>query len=49
MVTTPIEDNSTKLKVGVRNPTWRARVLSKSFIRRVIIGVTPFRELILYI
>ena len=27
-------------------PTWRARGLSKSFISRVIIGVTPFRVLI---
>ena len=26
--------------------TWRARGLSKSFIRRVMIGVTPFRVLI---
>ena len=25
--------------------TWRARGLSKSFISRVIIGVTPFRVL----
>ena len=28
------------------SPTWRARGLSKSFISRVIIGVTPFRVLI---
>ena len=26
--------------------TWRGRGLSKSFISRVIIGVTPFRVLI---
>ena len=30
-----------------RSPsTWRGRGLSKSFISRVIIGVTPFRVLI---
>ena len=28
------------------NSTWRGRGLSKAFISRVIIGVTPFRVLI---
>ena len=34
---------SSGLRLGF---TWRGRGLSKSFIRRVIIGVTPFRVLI---
>ena len=27
----------------LKSPTWRGRELGKSFISRVIIGVTPFR------
>ena len=33
-------------RTRVKRLTWRGRGLSKSFISRVIIGVTPFRVLI---
>ena len=40
--------NSNRLKVtySATKLTWRGRGLSKSFISRLIIGVTPFRVLI---
>ena len=32
-------------ELGLVDSTWRTRGLSKSFIRRVLIGVAPFRVL----
>ena len=40
------KETASAMNPRLLNPTWRGRGLSKSFISRVIIGVTPFRVLI---